>query len=514
MKQGWFNTISRVVSLAVILPASGMVNAQMTINNATYTVNQLVNGVLVPSGSGTTVSNISFRGVYNVSSRYQVGYFSTAGSTAAASGFSSGIVLSTGNTADIPLTLGTNPGSVAQMSRGYTSGTTGEVRSSNAPSGQDADVAVLIAPESYYNAAILEFDFVPVSNAVQFRYIFGSEEYNDQSGSAFAINYNCSSYNDQFAMLLSGPGIAGGQGYLNDAKNIARLPNNAEVGINSVNDGVVGSSGGSPNASNCLAANPAWLNGSPTTQFLGFIDGTELNGNTRILTAYQSGLTPGQTYHLKILIADSNDAAYDSIVYLEASSFTTTPSNLPVELTSYIGECIEEKGVHLNWEVESQRNNDYFLVERADEAFDFEVLDTIEGDGSTIEEKSYDFFDKEASPGTMYYRLTQVDFDGRSEQLGVVAVEAGCGILNPAEIQTAFNPATGELELFYTTRQTRTVVLQVTDAFGQIVQEETVELRPDKHIIHLPFSENNASGMYMVNVSDEQTVFTSKFIRQ
>lgn len=513
MKQGWFNNISRVISLAAVLPVCGMVNAQMTINNTTYTVSQLVNGVLVPSASGTTVSNISFRGVYNVSSRYQIGYFSTAGTTAAASGFASGIVLSTGNTADIPLTPGTNPGSVAQMSRNYTSGTTGEVRSSNAPAGQDADVAVLIAPESYYNAAILEFDFVPVSTAVQFRYIFGSEEYNDQSGSAFAINYNCSSYNDQFAMLLSGPGIAGGQGYTNNAKNIARLPNNAEVGINSVNDGVVGSSGGSPNASNCLSANPAWTNGSPTTQFLGFIDGTELNGNTRILTAYQSGLTPGQTYHLKILIADSNDGAYDSVVYLEASSFTTDPGSLPVELTSFTGACVEEKGVHLNWEVETQRNNDYFLVERADEAFDFAPLDTIDGAGSTTEALSYNLYDKDVLSGIMYYRLTQVDFDGRSEELGIVAVDATCGISNPADIQTAFNPTTNDLNLFYKVHQPKTVFLEVTDAFGQIVQQEKVELQPSKHVIHVPFTGNSAAGLYVVNVKDEHTVFTDKFIR-
>ena len=49
--------------------------AQITINNTLYTPTQLVDGVLVPSTSGTIISNVQFRGVYNSSNRYQVGYF-------------------------------------------------------------------------------------------------------------------------------------------------------------------------------------------------------------------------------------------------------------------------------------------------------------------------------------------------------------------------------------------------------------------------------------------------------
>jgi gliding motility-associated-like protein len=309
--------------VALLLVIAGNTFSQITINNTLYTTNQLVNGVLVPGGSGTVVSNINFRGVYGVSSKYQIGYFSTTGPTQTAMGFSNGIYLSTGNTSTVPLALGTNPGSVAQMSTLYTSGTSGELRSSNPAAGQDADLGVLISPYNYYNGAVLEFDFVPVSTVASFRYIFASEEYNDESGSAFAINYNCSGYNDKFAFLISGPGISGGQGYLNNALNVATLANGSEVGINSVNDGIVGSSGSPQNAGLCTIENPGWINNTPTPEFMGFINGTNYNGNTDILTATKSGLTPGLTYHIKIIIADANDAGYDSGVYLEAGSFTT-----------------------------------------------------------------------------------------------------------------------------------------------------------------------------------------------
>ncbi|EAZ94942.1 CHU large protein; uncharacterized [Flavobacteria bacterium BAL38] len=294
--------------------------AQITINNTLYTPTQLVDGVLVPSTSGTVISNVQFRGVYNNSSRYQVGYFSTATTTLAQMGFSNGIVLTTGNTSTIPLALGSNP-RASQMATAYTSGTPGELRQTGTPAPpiiQDLDV--LAGASNYFNGAILEFDFVPVENSVSFRYVFGSEEYSDNSG---FINYQCSTYNDKFGFLISGPGIVGGQGFSNNARNIARLGNGSEVSINSVNSGVVGSSGGAPSAANCLAANAAWVQNTPTAEYLGTIDGTQLNGNTRILTASQTGLTPGQTYHIKLIITDVGDATYDSVVYIEAGSFTT-----------------------------------------------------------------------------------------------------------------------------------------------------------------------------------------------
>ena len=318
---------------------------QITIDNTTYSTTQLVDGVLISNGSGTAVSNVQYQGVYNSSNRYQVGYFSTAGTTNTQMGFASGVVLSTGNTVGIPLTLGVHPGSVSQLSTGYTSCTTGEVRESGTCPTIINDLNVLVGSVNYFNASILEFDFVPVSNTVSFRYIFASEEYKDNSG---FINYQCSSYNDKFGFLISGPGISGGEGYTNDARNIARLANGSEVGINSVNDGIVGSSGGAPSASNCSGENPNWIQNVSTSEFLGLIDGTQFNGNTIILVAEQSGLTPGQTYHIKLMIADANDTGYDSAVYIEEASFVTTapctPPSTPTGSVTAQPSCLTATG--------------------------------------------------------------------------------------------------------------------------------------------------------------------------
>jgi hypothetical protein len=475
---------------ALILTTSPVaLHAQISIDNTTYTANTLVDGVLLPSGSGTAVSNTQFRGCLNVSGRYQLGYFSTATTTQAAMGFTEGVVLSTGNTSDIPLSLGTNPGSVSQMSRNYTSGTSGEIRSSNGAASQDADIDNLIAPENYYNGAVLEFDFIPVSTDVSFRYIFGSEEYNDQSGSAFAINYNCSSYNDKFAFLISGPGISGGQGYQNDAINIARLTNNSEVGINSVNDGVVGSSGGAPNASNCSSANGAWTQNTPTSEFLGFVDGTELNGNTQILSATYSGLTPGATYHIRLMIADANDGAYDSVVFLEAASFTTDPNTLPVELKTFQVDCHNEEH-RLNWTTLSERNNDHFLIESSLDGLHFDEVQEIPAIGNSQQEYDYETSIPHHNEGVVYYRISQIDADGTMKILRTQSATTSCS--DDIDISLQEN----QLVIQATSTVER---VEIVSHSGQMLLQWNAAKANIQAVI--PFDANLKSGHYLIRIT-------------
>src|SRR5690606_8196735 len=93
----------------------------------------------------------------------------------------------------------------------------------------------LVGGEATYNASVLEFDFIPYSDTVKFRYIFGSEEYREYVNTGF---------NDVFAFFISGPGYAGYQ-------NIAKLPNNTTVTIDNINDGEIINGAYVPQCNNC-----------------------------------------------------------------------------------------------------------------------------------------------------------------------------------------------------------------------------------------------------------------------
>lgn len=148
---------------------------------------------------------------------------------------------------------------------------------------------------STYDACVLEFDMQVLSDSVEFRYSFGSEEY---------LEWVSAGYNDVFAFYISGPGIPGQQ-------NIALVPGTATaVSIDNVN-----------NVSNSMyyvnngTGTTAPQNGS--NYYL------QYDGFTTVLTAKRKNLQPCQTYHLRLAIADAGDGILDSGVFLEANSLTS-----------------------------------------------------------------------------------------------------------------------------------------------------------------------------------------------
>lgn len=493
-----------------LITLSNVSYTQITIDNTTYSKTQLVSSVLAPAGNGVVISNVTTRGVYNVGSRYQVGYFSTSGSVQTSLGLASGVVLSSGNTSDIPLSpLTTHPGAAAQISRNYVSGTTGEIRASNGSSGQDADVNLLASPDNYYNASILEFDFVPSNTNVSFRYVFGSEEYMDNGGS---INYNCSSYNDKFAFLISGPGINSSAGYANNAENIAILSNGSKVSINSVNNGVVGSSGGAPSASRCSAANSNWVQNSPTSEFNGAIYGINFNGNTKVLTAGRSGLTAGATYHIRMIVTDVGDGAYDSGVFIEAGSFLS-PIVMPIQLSHFEANCISD-GIELIWETVREENNRAFYIEKSADGINYETIGKINSLGQSSGIFSYKFNDLSFEIKPVYYRIKQVDINGFQSFSKVIFSDCKSEIQSEYEVALFPNPSENNTTIEFYLSRTDNILIEVSDEIGKVILNKKInesELNEGKNSVDLNVSEY-APGFYNVKVTVGNNIKTLKLI--
>lgn len=247
---------------------------------------QLVQNILL--GSGVTVSNIQFTG-----SGAAIGEFNATGTNL---GIASGIILTTGTV----LNTGEGPhGPNNKPNAGIDNGTPGSAQLG----------ALIPGGAQTFNASILEFDFVPYSDTVRFKYVFASEEYPEYVGQIF---------NDVFAFFISGPGIPGG------TQNMARLPgSNQVIAINNVNNG---STNAGP-CTNCAQyVNNGTGNNAPFNTSTNYL---QYDGFTKVLEAV-SQVQCGQTYHLRIAIADVGDGIFDSGIFLEANSLS---SKTPVEIT-------------------------------------------------------------------------------------------------------------------------------------------------------------------------------------
>lgn len=191
----------------------------------------------------------------------------------------------------------------------------------NADNGADGDPDLDYLSQGFggspsLDACILELDVFVASNELTFEYIFGSEEYPE------FINQE---FNDIFAFLISGPGIVGDPNMGNQL-NIAVLPdgNNTPVQINSVNSTINWE----------YYRNNA---GGLSTQYDGLT--SDLLGVKKSLTA-RAQVTPCNTYHLKLAIADRFDRVWDSGVFI--SELRGGAPDVAVRFNSGIEYLIED----------------------------------------------------------------------------------------------------------------------------------------------------------------------------
>ena len=259
------NTIHPLSSAAMfgLLWIAGLsLQAQITTDNS-LTPEELVSLLVGPD---VQVTNIAFTGTAT-----QSGTFVNNNGNLP---IGEGIILSTG---DIALVVGPNNSGSAGLDTG---------------GGGYPDLNTLSGVTTF-NAAVLEFDFIATGDSLSFNYSFGSEEYNEYVGGGV---------NDTFGLFLDGPGISGP--FENESINLAIVPGSGgtPVSINTVNlDSFEefytdNESNADPNAS-------------------------QMDGLTVILEA-GSVLQCGETYHIRLCIADGGDGVFDSVVMLEAGSFS------------------------------------------------------------------------------------------------------------------------------------------------------------------------------------------------
>ncbi len=238
-------------------------------------------------GDGVIYENVTYQGA-----NLARGTFTNGGTTNL--GIVSGVFLTSGAGYIIPGPNGPN-----SCSAGSGNGMPG-----------DATLTSL-AGVSTYDAAVLEFDFIPESDTLRFKYVFGSEEYNEWVGSSF---------NDVFGFFVSGPDPDGGV-YAN--KNIAIIPGSDPeviIAINNVNNGYAGCD----DEPTGPGSYPEFYSDNTFGMTL------EYDGFTAVLTAFIK-VVACETYHIKMAVADAGDGIYDTGIFLEENSFESPKIEVEIE---------------------------------------------------------------------------------------------------------------------------------------------------------------------------------------
>ena len=269
---------STTTLFCAILAITGL-RAQIAIDQ-TLTPEQLVQDVLL--GSGVQVSNITFNGLPGNTLTEQAGSFDGTNCNV---GIENGVMLATGSVLNAE-----GPNDIGSSTTG--GGNFGQ---------SDVDLVAIGSNATINDAAVLEFDFIPIGDSIQFDFVFSSDEY---------LEFVNSSFNDVFGFFLSGPNISGP--YSNNSINIALIPGTTQaIAINNVND---------------VSYPEFYVNNGDgfTAPYSTDAQYVQYDGMTVRLTA-RAAVTCGEVHHIKICVGDAGDTAYDSAVFLEGGSFTSAP---------------------------------------------------------------------------------------------------------------------------------------------------------------------------------------------
>ena len=137
---------------------------------------------------------------------------------------------------------------------------------------------------------------------------------------------------------------------------------------------------------------------------------------------------------------DDNGELYVSSYNGQIYKVTSNP--LPIELMSFNGKYADGRN-HLIWATATEKNGDYYQVERQTDGAEFQVIGRVEAAGESQQTQHYFFDDPQPLPGDNIYRLRMVDKDGRFDYSPAVTInvqETGNWQLSP-------NPATGKVTL-------------------------------------------------------------------
>ena len=191
---------------------------------------------------------------------------------------------------------------------------------------------------------------------------------------------------------------------------------------------------------------------------------------------------------------------------------------LPVQLLSFTANKNNNSStVELRWSTANELNNNYFTIERSTDGNAFYQLNEVKGKGTSNNVEEYNLTDDVSTLmqqhySTVYYRLKQVDMDGKVNDGGIVTVNISKNISGIA-MNAEPNPFTTALRVSIATNYEETVKLTITDMTGRTVAQQTAAVKAGDNKVELANLNDLKDGMYFIIVTSSHGIISQKVIR-
>ncbi|RYY17163.1 MAG: T9SS type A sorting domain-containing protein [Chitinophagaceae bacterium] len=183
---------------------------------------------------------------------------------------------------------------------------------------------------------------------------------------------------------------------------------------------------------------------------------------------------------------------------------------LPVLLSSYTVSVNNSNKVNISWTTAQEQDNHFFTIQRSADGTNFTDLAKVNATNN-FSGSTYQYIDNDPLPGTSYYRLTQTDINGRTEQFETKPVNLAIALTYKIELYP--NPARDQINLRLSDAYTGKLQVRILSSGGQVIRTldltKTTDLLQQNIVLTgLP------AGNYLLDVKGKNLSYSSVFVKQ
>lgn len=235
----------------------------------------------------------------------------------------------------------------------------------------------------------------------------------------------------------------------------------------------------------------------------------DAGGNNVTETMPLTGLTVNTKYYFRVFGATSS-VANRTGTYTICGSTGLGSFLLPVTISRFT-VAQQNNNVLISWVTESESVNSLFEIERSNNASQYETIGKVTGQGTTTLTTKYSFTDNTPLTATAYYRLKQVDIDGRFKYSSVAVLKAGRQ--TNMRVQVLPNLVSGNtMNLSISSTVTSKGIVRIINPSGQSIYQQTEQLVKGENIFRVNNLPSLSNGVYTLQVITGNEIVSTRFI--
>jgi hypothetical protein len=183
-------------------------------------------------------------------------------------------------------------------------------------------------------------------------------------------------------------------------------------------------------------------------------------------------------------------------------------STLPVEFVGFHAQKNKNE-VELAWTTASEFNSSHFIIERSKDGIEFDSIGTKPAMGFKNDFTHYSFTDKKPGSGYIYYRLKEVDMDGKTATFDIQNVYMED---KEKSISVFPNPCINCNSFSVNYNMSDVKQILITDMFGKMVEQEVFVSFAPGGSMKLDFPKKFENGIYNISIQTTDGMITEKLV--